>query len=144
MSIRITGSTVVVRKTVIEARYRGGLAAYEAAAPAAVRKDDELIAVAFDDGAAAATWAQRLILSGLTDVALIDAAHPIPHGWLDVQAGDGGFEGALATLHVPVRRFAVLSRGDNGLPYLRERRGGGVRWVTGGASSGFENPPPRP
>ncbi len=144
MSIRITGSTVVVRKTVIEARYRGGLAAYEAAAPAAVRKDDELIAVAFDDGAAAATWAQRLILSGLTDVALIDAANPIPHGWLDVQAGDGGSEGALATLHVPVRRFDVLSRSDSGLHYVRERRGGVMRVLTESEIADFEDPPPCP
>lgn len=144
MSIRITGSTVVVRKAAIIARYRGGLAAYEAAAPAVVRKDDELIAVAFDDGAAAATWVQRLILNGLTDVALIDAANPIPHGWLDVQAGDDGAEGTVASLHVPVRRFDVLSRSDSGLHYVRERRGGVMRVLTESEIADFEDPPPCP
>src|ERR1700738_747041 len=118
MSIRITGSTVVAKKAAIEERFRGGLAAYEAAAPAAVRKDDELIAIAFDDGAAAESWMKRLAMNGLTDIALVDASHPIPQGWLDVQ-------GSEATLRVPVRRFDVLSRSDSGLDYVRERRGGG-------------------
>jgi hypothetical protein len=144
MSIRITGSTVVVKKSAIEAGYRGGLAAYEAAAPAAVRKDDELIGVAFDDGAAAKSWVQRLTLSGLNDVALVDVASPIPHGWLDVQAGDGGAESTTASLRVPVRRFDVLSKSNSGLHYVRERRGGVMRVLTESEIADFDDPPPCP
>jgi hypothetical protein len=144
MSIRITGSTVVVKKAAIESAYRGGLAAYEAAAPAPVRKDDELIAVAFDDGAAAKSWVQRLTLSGLTDIALVDVASPIPNGWLDVQAGDGEAEGTTASLRIPVRRFDVLSKSDSGLHYVRERRGGVMRVLTASEIADFDDPPPCP
>ncbi len=144
MSIRITGSTVVVKKAAIEAAYRGGLAAYEAAAPAPVRKDDELIAVAFDDGVAAKSWVQRLTLSGLTDVALVDVATPIPQGWLDVQAGGGEGEDATATLRIPVRRFDVLSKSDSGLHYVRERRGGVMRVLTASEIADFDDPQPCP
>jgi hypothetical protein len=137
MSIRITGSTVVAKKAAIEERYRGGLAAYEAAAPAVVRKDDELIAVAFDDGAAAESWMKRLAMNGLTDIALVDASRPIPRGWLDVQ-------GSEASLRVPVRRFDVLSRSDSGLHYVRERRGGVMRVLTASEVADFDDPPPCP
>ena len=137
MSIRITGNTVVVKKTAIEAHFRGGIAAYEAAAPAAVRKDDELIAVAFEDGAAAESWMKRLLLNGVDDVALLDASSPIPHGWLDVQGGE-------ATLRVPVRRFDVLSKSDSGLHYVRERRGGVMRVLTESEIADFEDPTPCP
>src|SRR5258706_9873255 len=113
MSIRITGNTVVVKKTAIEAHFRGGLEAYEAAAPAVVRKDDELIAVAFEDGAAAESWMKRLLLHGVTDVALLDAASAIPQGWLDVSGGE-------ASLRLPVRRFDLLSKSDRRRHYVRE------------------------
>jgi glycine/D-amino acid oxidase-like deaminating enzyme len=142
MSIRITGSTVVVKKAAIETGFRGGIVAYEAMAPAPVRKDDELIGVAFDDGSAAESWAQRLAMNGLTDVAVIDATHPIPHGWLDVQPGDGT-EDAAASLR-PVRRFDVLSRSDSGLHYVRERRGGVMRVLTTSELADFDDPPPCP
>src|SRR5947209_14804639 len=98
MSIRITGNTVVAKKAAIETHFRGGLAAYEAAAPATVRKDDELIAVAFEDGAAAESWLKRLTLNGVADVALVDPASPIPRGWLDVREGE-------AMPRAPVRRL---------------------------------------
>jgi hypothetical protein len=137
MSIRITGSTVVAKKAAIEAHFRGGVAAYEAAAPAAVRKDDELIAVAFEDGAAAESWKKRLMLNGVTDVALVDAATPIPHGWLDVSGGE-------ASLRLPVRRFDVLSKSDSGLHYVRERRGGVMRVLTESEVADFDDPPPCP
>jgi hypothetical protein len=143
MSIRITGSTVVVKKAAIETAFRGGIVAYEALAPAPVRKDDELIAIAFDDGSAAASWAQRLAMHGVADVAVIDAAHPIPHGWLDVQPGSGGEEVA-ASLRLPVRRFDVLSKSDSGLHYVRERRGGVMRVLTSSELADFDDPPPCP
>jgi hypothetical protein len=137
MSIRITGNTVVAKKSAIETQFRGGLAAYEAAAPAAVRKDDELIAVAFDDGAAAESWLKRLTLNGVTDVAHVDPASPIPRGWLDVREGE-------AMLRVPVRRFDVLSKSDSGLHYVREKRGGILRVLTESEIADFDDPPPCP
>lgn len=137
MSIRITGNTVVAKKAAIEEHFRGGLAAYEASAPAAVRKDDELIAVAFEDGAAAESWMKRLLLNGVTDVALLDATTPIPQGWLEVNGGE-------ASLRVPVRRFDVLSKSDSGLHYVRERRGGVMRVLTESEIADFDDPPPCP
>ncbi len=137
MSIRITGNTVVAKKSAIEAHFRGGIAAYEASAPAVVRKDDELIAVAFEDGAAAESWMKRLTLHGVTDVALVDPASPIPRGWLDVREGE-------ATLRVPVRRFDVLSKSDSGLHYVREKRGGILRVLTESEIADFDDPPPCP
>lgn len=137
MSIRITGNTVVAKKAAIEAHFRGGLAAYEASAPAAVRKDDELIAVAFEDGAAAQSWMKRLLLNGVTDVALLDASAAIPQGWLDVNGDE-------ASLRVPVRRFDVLSRSDSGLHYVREKRGGVLRVLTDSEIADFDDPPPCP
>jgi hypothetical protein len=143
MSIRITGSTVVVKKAAIETGFRGGVVAYEAMAPAPVRKDDELIAVAFDDGSAAQSWAQRLTMNGVREVAVIDAGSPIPHGWLDVQPGGDGAD-AEASLRLPVRRFDVLSKSDSGLHYVRERRGGVMRVLTSSELADFDDPPPCP
>ena len=143
MSIRITGSTVVVRKSVVEDRYRGGLDAFEAAAPAPVRADDELIAVAFEEVTAAKSWAQRLTLGGLTGVAVIDAASPTPQGWVEVQSAGAGGE-AMARLRAPARRFDVLSKSDSGLHYVRERRGGVLRVLTESEMADFDDPPPCP
>jgi len=78
MSVLIEGVSVVVRKTTIEAKYRGGLARYAADCPGRrYCADEHLTAVAFSVLDDAYRWVRRLEIHDLVFIrkgAFVDTA----------------------------------------------------------------------
>jgi hypothetical protein len=112
MSVR-----VVVRRSVVEASYRGGVVQYAEDAHRALADDGEQIAVHFDDPSDGSRWIEHLALHGvLGDAVLLEA--------------------------VPFQRFDLLSKSASGLSYVRERRLGVTRVLTPSELEDFSDPRP--
>lgn len=109
MSVR-----VVVERSAVAERYRGGVEQFAADAPHAPHAEGESLSVHFDAADEAQRWLDHLSASGI----------------------------AATSERAPFQRFDMLSKSPSGLNYVRERKLGVTRVLTESELADFNDPPP--